>query len=285
MKKTDNSDVHFDYRDPNVILFSDVTHICNARRTTYTEFFMIMLVTHGNCSTTVDSEEIHLEAGDLFVCTPRTIIDSGTTSQDFKSLIFILSPDYAASILQNSSLCMSPRMFHQKTAILHLEDWESTAMSQYYHLLSSIFNMPKGEARENSIPLLLQSFIYTVSELFSARGFGQEKHNRYTQAENIFQRFAHQLKSPSPERTVSEYADLLNITPKYLNTICKKIAGVTASEMIKQETLAKAQAMLKNPNFSIKEIASMLGFANQSHFGTFLRRELGHSPQAIRKGI
>ena len=65
MKKTDISDVRFDYRDPNVILFSDVTHISNARRTTYTESFMIMLVTHGHCSTNVDSEEIRLEASDL----------------------------------------------------------------------------------------------------------------------------------------------------------------------------------------------------------------------------
>lgn len=33
---------------------------------------------------------------------------------------------------------------------------------------------------------------------------------------------------------------------------------------------------------SIKQIAEMLGFANQSHFGTFFNRKAGMSPQQFR---
>jgi AraC-like DNA-binding protein len=37
-----------------------------------------------------------------------------------------------------------------------------------------------------------------------------------------------------------------------------------------------------DPDLSVKEIAAALGFANQSHFGSFMRKETGSSPVAFR---
>ena len=59
--------------------------------------------------------------------------------------------------------------------------------------------------------------------------------------------------------------------------------GKTASKIINEEIVTQAHLMLKDPDLSIKQISSILGFTNQSHFGSFIRKETGVSPQALRK--
>ena len=42
--------------------------------------------------------------------------------------------------------------------------------------------------------------------------------------------------------------------------------------------------MLRDSSKSIKQIASSMGFKNQSHFGRFFRLQVGVSPQQYRDG-
>ena len=60
------------------------------------------------------------------------------------------------------------------------------------------------------------------------------------------------------------------------------VSNKTASQLINEELVNLARTMLSDPDLSVKEIASALGFANQSHFGSFMRKETGRSPIAIR---
>ena len=98
----------------------------------------------------------------------------------------------------------------------------------------------------------------------------------------IFRDFARLLKIHPDGRSVKFYADKLNITPKYFNSICKFVTGKTASQLINEELVNLARTMLSDPDLSVKEIAAALGFANQSHFGSFMRKETGSSPVALR---
>nr|MCR4958426.1 helix-turn-helix domain-containing protein [Prevotella sp.] len=48
--------------------------------------------------------------------------------------------------------------------------------------------------------------------------------------------------------------------------------------------MTTAKLLLRDNTKSIKQIAEMLGFANQSHFGTYFNRKAGMSPQMFRNG-
>lgn len=82
---------------------------------------------------------------------------------------------------------------------------------------------------------------------------------------------------------MTEYANLLHISPKYFSSVCKKLTGKTASEIINDEIIKQSSFLLRNNKLSIKQISSRLGFVNQSHFGTFFRRHTGLSPQQYRE--
>ncbi|MGM9706544.1 MAG: helix-turn-helix domain-containing protein [Prevotella sp.] len=72
-----------------------------------------------------------------------------------------------------------------------------------------------------------------------------------------------------PFCNVNGYAERLHITPKYLSSVCKHATGKTASQLINEEIIRMAKLLLHDNKYSIKQIADLLGFANQSHFGVF----------------
>lgn len=82
--------------------------------------------------------------------------------------------------------------------------------------------------------------------------------------------------------SVSQYADMMHITPKYLNQVVKKVMGVTAKSVISEQLVIKACRDLKFSDESVKQIAMNLGFAEPEHFSHFFRKNLGCSPTHYR---
>lgn len=83
---------------------------------------------------------------------------------------------------------------------------------------------------------------------------------------------------------VSDYADRLHITPKYLNRMVREVLGVTAKSLIMEQIMIHARRELKFSSRNIKEIAFELGFSDPFHFSNFFKKEFGVSPTAFRQG-
>lgn len=83
---------------------------------------------------------------------------------------------------------------------------------------------------------------------------------------------------------VFRYAEIMNVSPKYLSQVIKRVMGVSPKYVIQEQLLIQASRDLKFSNESIKEIAVKLGFSEPEHFSHFFKRYTGHSPIAFRKG-
>jgi len=88
------------------------------------------------------------------------------------------------------------------------------------------------------------------------------------------------------ERThrVTEYAQLLNLHPNYLNTVIRIKTGKRAGDWISEKTIAEAKALLKNSDMSVKEISYRLGFAEIQHFSTYFKKHTNLTPVVFRQG-
>lgn len=78
------------------------------------------------------------------------------------------------------------------------------------------------------------------------------------------------------------YADELNISTTYLSRIVKQTTGNTVRFLISELICADARRMLVCTDLDIKEIASQLGFSDQSVFGKFFVKKTGLSPLKFR---
>lgn len=85
--------------------------------------------------------------------------------------------------------------------------------------------------------------------------------------------------------TVSEYADMLSVTPNYLNKAVKNRTHRTAIDWIEIARINIAKKLLKDPAVSIADISSLVGLPDQSYFSRFFKKKTGQTPSEFRNEL
>jgi AraC family transcriptional activator of pobA len=85
------------------------------------------------------------------------------------------------------------------------------------------------------------------------------------------------------ERLLGFYAAKLGVSVDRLNDHVKQATGVTAGHLLRRRVLAEAKHQLVFTTQPIQEISQKLGFADQSHFARFFRRQTGTAPHEFRE--
>lgn len=80
-----------------------------------------------------------------------------------------------------------------------------------------------------------------------------------------------------------DYADLMAVTPAYLNNVIKETLGNTTSYFINHRILAEAKRLIMYDELNMKEVADRLGFVDSSHFSKFFKRIAGSKFSDFRK--
>ena len=272
------------YADQNIAIIDSIRSVSDMTEACLFNGFLVMYVKKGHAMLDIEDVKCEMLPGDLFVCTPRNIIDHAMLSMDFDVYGVFISPQFASQILRQTMLDVSAMLLQKTREVIHLDEEETRLFNLYRELAAMKLNAEESECKERSLNNLMLSAAYDIYNMFRKRSMEPAKQLAYNSAEQIFQNFCQMIHTPEKRcRTVNDYADRLNITPKYFSSICKQVSGKTASEIINEETVSEARILLRDPERSIKQIAGQLGFANQSHFGTFMRRHTGLSPQQLRK--
>lgn len=81
---------------------------------------------------------------------------------------------------------------------------------------------------------------------------------------------------------VSRYADLLAVSPKYLNEACKIVLNSKATEVLSSRMILEAKRLLAYSNMGISEVAWHLNFNDLSYFAKYFRKLSGQSPTDFR---
>lgn len=113
-----------------------------------------------------------------------------------------------------------------------------------------------------------------------------DRRKRSLQSGTLYERFLQLVQEHCiKERRVQFYSDKLNITPKYLNYICKTNTRITASEWIQRYTKERIILLLQNKNLSISEISDEMEFSSRSFFTRYVKKLLGASPKEYRERL
>jgi len=83
-------------------------------------------------------------------------------------------------------------------------------------------------------------------------------------------------------KQVKDYAEMLNLSPLYLNEITKEITGFPASYWISQEIILEAKRMLYYTTLDVKQIAYALGYEDHAYFSRFFKKHVGLTALTFR---
>ncbi len=81
---------------------------------------------------------------------------------------------------------------------------------------------------------------------------------------------------------VSYYAEQLGISPGQLSRLCREVLGVSSMDIVNARVVHEAQRVLVYTSNSIKQLAFVLGFSDETYFCRFFRKHTGVSPREFR---
>jgi AraC-like DNA-binding protein len=84
---------------------------------------------------------------------------------------------------------------------------------------------------------------------------------------------------------VTQYADMLYVTPGHLNDLIKTVTGKTAKQIIDERRILEAKRLLFWGEHSVKEIAGRLNFEDDAYFNRFFKKHTGNTPALFQKQI
>tara|TARA_R110002049_G_scaffold52783_4_gene147337 strand:+ start:2784 stop:3638 length:855 start_codon:yes stop_codon:yes gene_type:complete len=92
-------------------------------------------------------------------------------------------------------------------------------------------------------------------------------------------------KNIHTKKQVSEYAEMLSITPYQLNAITKTSLQKTASELINEHITLEAKRILISTGNQVNQVADMLGYDDPSYFIRFFKKQTGFTPETFRQNF
>lgn len=85
------------------------------------------------------------------------------------------------------------------------------------------------------------------------------------------------------EISLPDLAALTGYSPDHFSRLFKRAFGVTPYQYILARRVERAKSLLRDPNYSILEVALACGFCTQAHLNTVFKARTGMTPGAYRR--
>ena len=269
--------------DGRIYLFNELT---STERPEYVRLdgIVVILCEEGELTLSIDHRMFTARRNDIVIGVPEAVIGKAEASHDFKFRGLFMSLEYAFRMLPVSVRSWNFKVFFDQNPRISLGEAAVGTFNLYYGLLKQKLADKQNPYRSNIVDALMQAFVFEFRSTFER--FARLSPRPLSSAENIFGDFIDLLSTASPKpRSVAYYADRLNITPKYLSVVCKKVGGKNASKIIDAYVSKDIETLLKSSRKSIKEISNELAFPNTSFFGRYVKKNLGCTPNELRRRL
>lgn len=140
----------------------------------------------------------------------------------------------------------------------------------------------KGPLMTERAVCLLRFLLMGVCEKITGNTIENDKVPLSTQM--TFQRFIFLIAEKYREvKSVEGYANLLGVTPKHINSVCRSQTGSSAKSVIDNTIISHIKAELSTTDRTVSEISFIMGFDEPTEMCRFFRRIEGISPGQWRE--
>lgn len=272
------------YTDGDMVILDNLTDFQQVE-TTGAGMILSIIVVEGRLRIDIGGLPTEVQAHDMLICPPKTVLDNIFSTPDFRGLIFGMSyAKFQKTVGADDSL-WSVMMYAREHPVYHMTDAEMRIGSHIFHLFREKLSGPQDYYYKEVMQSLMVTAFYEVSVIIK-RNMIPARSGRMRQPERIFKSFLSMLaESDGRRRAVGDYARALCVSPKYLSACVRKSSGRSALSWIHEYTVEGISRQLRNSDRPVKEIAADYGFTSLSAFGKFVKARLGGSPRDYRTEI
>jgi len=243
------------------------------------DFYLLLYITQGHGTHTIDLVSYPLQPGSVFFMTPGQV-HHWQLSTDAQGYVVLFEAAFYLFRYPGARLFEYPFFQPAYPPVLYLPENErkiSFLMNQMW----AEHSMPAPQQDD-----VFRSYLHLCLEL-AARLFPAALPAPATDsprhAQQLLRAFGSLLSQQfRSHREVQYYADQLHVSPNYLNALCRRQLGKTASSFVQERVLLEARRLLRHTDATVAQIADTLGFEDASYFSRYFRKYAGLTAEGFR---
>jgi len=244
------------------------------------DYYTIVWVKEGQGHHQIDFETYAITGRQVFFVNPGKVHQVHTPERP-RGCVISFTPAFLQANNISEDFILNINLFKQYGEAPPVETDRLISL-KLSRIVTEMFELYQGQVPFKSVALgaLLRLFLVYCNMANTPRQQDEEPpetHSmviRFRQAVEADYKIAHK---------VSYYAELLNVTPKYLTEVLSTNAGFGPKEYIQNRIITEAKRQLLFSKRSVKEVAHDLGFKELFHFSAFFKNVVGLSPKAFKE--
>lgn len=232
----------------------------------------------------IDKETYLVKKGDVVLVKPNQIHKTSMAGSSYhnRTLLQIRS-DMLNPFLQANGLDQLEEFYASCDSIIPVSEEDQRTIEA---LLLQIKEEIDGKQKhyELLIQMKLAELLVVLSRYRARKAFYQQSQKVQTvKHQKVHEVADYLLSHPETEESLDELAKRFYISKSYLSRIFKEVTSFTVNEYININRVKKAQKLLAHSDYSVTEIAGMLGFESITYFERVFRKYVDAAPLSYRK--
>jgi AraC-like DNA-binding protein len=247
-----------------------------------TGFYKIIWAREDDINLTIDGYSFRLNRSHVLFCTPMNVVQIDKEPKGAIALVFnrefycIRDHDHEVScngiLFFGSSL---PR-------VIALNEKEKDSYIMMFQILLEEFET-KDTIQGEMLRVMLKRILIKSTRLIK---LDITQPQLPTVKIDIIRRFNVLVEEYFKEKhQVSDYAAMLNKSPKTLSNLFKMYSDKTALTFINDRIITEARRLLLFSDKTSEQITYILGYNDPGHFSKFFKKQVGVSPTEFRKKV
>lgn len=257
---------------------------------TWHERLELFMPVQGQCPFRVGEHTLVLHPGDMVVLDNAKLHHVVENDRlDSKVVVVSFLPEFVYSLGSPTHDYAFLLPFYatgdpQPHLLRHQDDWAPLVYESLARLLEVYFDPAQTQYRQAACKAYLLEILYFLARHFHSAVVLQSEFSLQQQRITRLQKLFDYLSANYAEKiTLHQAAAMTHLSKPQFTRVFKKVAGMTFVNYLTHTRISHAARLLLESQSSIAEIATQVGFSDQSYLTRQFRKSFGCSPRDYRK--
>ena len=246
---------------------------------------------NGNVTFFLDDTKYEMKKNNIVVYFPYSILKIIDASEDLYGIMMSVDVNVVQPLLTRIT-DVDSILYIRQNPLTDLSEHDLTSIKNYIELYQKHLELSKLYADNNQrrfwqlnnlqIENVKLNLVLQIIMAYADADNGLK--NSVDRRDDIVRKFLNDLKDHYlSQHEVSFYSNRQYISMRYFSSVVKQRTGQTPSQWITSILIKEAKNFITESNLTVKEIAEVMNFPNQSYFGKWFKTHVGMGPLEFKK--